>query len=97
MLSLLSIAVVAVGVSRVFLAASKEGATIAGSIFTIFVFGAAVLLSKISVKRSVITGVVAVGAVAVLAGGIIGAAVGERDFEHHGEEHGEETHSEEEG
>jgi hypothetical protein len=95
MLGMLAIAVVAIGVSRVFLAVpNKESATIAGSLFTLFVFGSAVLLSKVEVKRQVVTGIVAAGALAVLAGGIIGAAAGERDFEHHGEDA---EHSESEG
>ncbi len=90
MLSMLAIAAVAIGVSRVFLATSKSGATIAGSIFTVFVFGAAVLMSKVDLKRNVVNGIVALGALAILAGGIVGAAVGERSFEHHGEDHSEE-------
>ncbi len=89
MLSMLGIAVVAVGVSRVFLATSKTGATVAGSLFALFVFGAAVLMSKVNLKRNVVNGIVALGALAILAGGIIGAAVGERDFEHHEEDHSE--------
>lgn len=93
MLSMLAIGAVAIGLSRVFLAVSAEGAVVAGTVFTLFVFGAAVLLSKVEAKRSIVSGIVAVGALAVLAGGIIGAAVGERDFEHQGED----DHSGEEG
>ena len=89
MLSMLAIATVAVGVSRVFLAVSKTGAVVTGSLFTIFVFGSAVVISKLDLKRNVISGVVALGALAVLAGGIVGAAFGERDFEHHGDDHSE--------
>lgn len=96
MLSMLAIAAVAIGVSRVFLAVSKTGATVAGSLFTVFVFGTAVLMSKVDLKRNVVNGIVALGALAVLAGGIVGAAVGERSFEHHGEDHAED-HSEDEG
>ena len=90
MLSMLAIAAVAIGVSRVFLAASKTGATVAGALFTVFVFGTAVLMSKVELKRNVVNGIVALGALAVLAGGIVGAAVGERSFEHHGDDHSEE-------
>jgi hypothetical protein len=87
----LGIAVVVLGVSRVFLAApSKVWSTTIGAIITVLVFGAAVLLSKIEVKRSVMNGIVILGAVAVLAGGIVGAAVGERDFHHGADEHSEE-------
>ena len=85
MLSMLAIAVVAVGVSRVFIAVPATWAVVAGAVLTLFVFGSAVLISKANLKRNVIAGIVAVGALAVLAGGIIGAAVGERDFEHHDE------------
>ncbi len=91
LLSMLGIATVAVGVSRVFLAASKTGATVAGTVFTVFVFGAAVLMSKVNLKRNAVNGIVALGALAILAGGIVGAAVGERDF------HEEEDHSGAEG
>lgn len=96
MLSMLAIAAVAIGVSRVFLAASKTGATVAGTIFTVFVFGTAVLMSKVDLKRNVVNGIVALGALAILAGGIVGAAIGERSFEHHGDDHSED-HSEDEG
>lgn len=89
MLSMLAIAVVAVGVSRVFLAVSKTGAVVAGSLFTIFVFGSAILISKLDLKRNIINGIVALGALAVLAGGIVGAAFGERDFHHHEDDHSE--------
>lgn len=97
MLSMLGIAAVAIGVSRVFLAASKTGATVAGALFTVFVFGTAVLMSKVDLKRNVVNGIVALGALAILAGGIVGAAIGERSFEHHGEDHSGEDHSEDEG
>ncbi len=100
MMSMLTIGVIAVGASRVFLAASEIGAVVIGSIVTVVIFGAAVVLSKVEVKRGVMSGIVALGAVAILAGGIAGAAIGQRDF-HHGEEHGEEhsddSHSEGEG
>ncbi len=86
-----AIAVIVLGISRIFLAApSKVWSTTAGSILTVLVFGTAVLLSKVQVKKSVVNGIILVAALVVLAGGIIGAAVGERDF-HHGEEHSEEA------
>ncbi len=93
MIGMLIIAVVALGMSRVFLAVSKNGAVVVGSIATILVFGTAVVLSKVEVKRNVMSGLVVVGASLVLVGGIVGAAVGQRDFEHHHEE----DHSDEEG
>ncbi len=86
------IAVIVLGVSRIFLAApSAIWSVVAGSILTVLVFGSAVLLSKVEVKKSVTTGLMVLAALVVLAGGIIGAAVGERDFHHHGDEHSEEA------
>lgn len=91
LLGTLGIAVVVIGMSRIFLAVpSGTWSVIAGTIATVLVFGGAVILSKVEVKRSVMSGIIALGAVAVIAGGIVGSAVGERDF-HHGEEHTEEA------
>lgn len=85
------IAVIVLGVSRIFLAApSATWSVVAGSVITIVLFGSAVLLSKVQVPKSVSTALMVLGAVVVLAGGIVGAAVGERDF-HHGTEHHEEA------
>ncbi|MEZ5225820.1 MAG: hypothetical protein R2710_03885 [Acidimicrobiales bacterium] len=85
------IAVIVLGVSRIFLAApSQTWSVVAGSVITIVLFGSAVLLSKVQVPKSVSTALMVLGAVVVLAGGIVGAAVGERDF-HHGTEHHEEA------
>lgn len=95
MLSLLGFAVMALAMSRVFLAASVNGAVIAGTIVTLIIFGGAVILANVEVKPSILRGLLALGAVAVLAGGIAAAAIGERDF-HHGEEHSDEEHSDEE-
>ncbi len=90
LMATLGIAVVVLGISRIFLAApSKVWSVVAGSIITVIIFGVAVLLSKVQVKRSVMSAVIVVGALAVLAGGIVGAAVGERDF-HHGDDHSSE-------
>lgn len=91
MIGMLIIAVIAIGMAQIFLTVSKEGAVVAGSIATILVFGGAVIMSKIDVKRNVMSGIVVLGAAAVLVGGIVGAARGPRDFEHHHEE----DHSEE--
>jgi len=95
-LALLAIAVVVLGLSRVLLAVSSAGSVIAASVVALLVFGAAIFIAKSRAPRPIISAIVAFGAVAVLAGGIVGAAVGERDF-HHGEEHGEEGDHSEEG
>lgn len=81
-LALLGIAVVVLGLSRVFLTVSKTGSVVLAVIAAAFVFGAAVASAKLKLSRSVVSGLVAFGAVAVLAGGIIGAVNGEREFPH---------------
>lgn len=85
LLGLLGLAVIVLGLSRVFLTVSAAGSVIAAVIAAVFVFGAAVAAAKLHLPRSVMSALVAFGAVAVLAGGILGAVNGERDF-HHGEE-----------
>ncbi len=99
MLSALAIAVVAIGISRVLLAVSKEGAVVAASVAAAFVFGAAVLIAKTKAPRAVVSALVSFGAVAVLAGGIVGAVAGEREeLQHHGEEkHAKDGEAEGEG
>ncbi len=93
MLSTLAIAVVVIGISRVLLAVSKEGATAVASVVAVAVFVAAIAIAKSRAPRSIITGVVTVGALAVLTGGIVGAVVGEREIVHHSEQ-SDDSHSE---
>ncbi len=100
MLACLSIAVVVLGISRVLLAVSKTGSVVVASVAAVFVFGAAILIAKSKAPRPIVSAIVTLGAVAVLAGGIAGAAAGPRDFHEHSEEHSEEDgedHSEGEG
>jgi NAD/NADP transhydrogenase alpha subunit len=81
------IAVVAIGISRVLLAVSKIGAVWVFGLASLLFFLVAVLLAlKPSSARWVTTAVVVVGAIAIIAAGIAGAVVGERDIEHHGSE-----------
>ncbi len=93
--SLAAFGAVAVAMSRVFLSLSHTGATVAGSIITLIIFGGAIVLSKIEVPRAVLSGIVALGAVGVLAAGIVAAAVGPYNHhgDHHGDDHGDEEHS----
>lgn len=95
-LSLLGIAVIVLGLSRVLLAVSAIGSVVVAAVAAILVFAAAVFIAKSRAPRPVISSILALGAVAVLAGGIVGAAVGERDF-HHGEAHTEDGDPVEEG
>lgn len=99
MLGSLIIAVVVLGLSRILLAVSKTGSVVIVVVAATFVFLSAILISKAKAPRAIVSAIVTFGAVAVLAGGIVGAVVGERDF-HHGEEHHSEdgeSHSEGEG
>jgi uncharacterized membrane protein len=90
-LALVSIGVVVLGLSRVLLALSKTGSIVLFAVVGGVVFGVAILLAFVpKASRYLLIGVVVVGALLVIAGGIIGGVVGERDF-HHGEEHGETT------
>lgn len=89
MLGGLAIAVIVLGLSRILLAVSQTGSVVIAVVAAGFVFLSAVLISKAKAPRAIISAIVTFGAVAVLAGGIVGAAVGERDF-HEGEgEHSE--------
>lgn len=95
--SLLAIAVVILGVSRVLLTVSKTGSVIVVSVVATLVFGAAIVLAKTKVSRQVMSGVVALGAVAVLAGGVFGAVNGEREIGHSSAEEGADHGGEGEG
>lgn len=88
-LSIVCIAVVVVGLSRVLLAVSEIGAVVLFG-----VVGSAVLLivsfvaARPAITKNAITIFLFVGAIAVIAAGIAAAVVGERDFEHEKQEGG---------
>ena len=91
---LLIAAVVVVSMSRILLTVSKTGAVVAGGIIAAVFFAVAVAISFTpKLPKRAIGGVIALGAVGMIAAGIVSAANGERDF-HHGEEH-EEDHADE--
>lgn len=74
-------------VSRILLAVSANGAVIvAGVVATLILAGGALYAAKPGIGRNVVAGAALVGAVALLAGGVIAAVAGERDFEHHSDE-----------
>ena len=86
LLSLLGIGVLVIGLSRVFLSVpDAASSTAVAAVVAATIFGSAVAIAKANASRSVIAGVVAVAAVAVLAGGVIGAVVGERPIAHDSE------------
>ena len=83
-ISLLSIALVAIGLSRVLLAVSKVASVWVFGLVALLFFLVAILLAlKPSSARWVTTAVVVIAAIAIVAAGIAGAVVGERDIEHH--------------
>jgi hypothetical protein len=85
-ISLLCIAIVTIGLSRVLLSVSKMGSVWVFGLAALVFFLVAVLLAlKPSSARWVTTVVVVLGAIAIIAAGIAGAVVGERDIEHHHE------------
>jgi hypothetical protein len=93
LLSLIVVAVVAIALSRLFLAVTATGAVV---LFTVigsaFLFGAALLAARPAISKNAVTIALFIGALALVGAGIAAAVVGERDFEHHGEEdHGAET------
>ena len=92
MLAMLGIAAMVLGLSRVLLAVSEAASTAIASVVAALIFGAAIAISKSNAPRAIISGVVALGAIGVIAGGIVGAVVGEREIAHHHEEPG--THGE---
>ncbi|MDH3292988.1 MAG: hypothetical protein OER95_01545 [Acidimicrobiia bacterium] len=87
MLGLLAIAVVVIGLSRILLAVSEAGSVVIATITAAFIFLSAILITKSRAPRAIISAIVTFGAVAVLAGGIVGAVIGERDFHHGGGGH----------
>ncbi|MFV0257600.1 MAG: hypothetical protein ACK5PP_04025 [Acidimicrobiales bacterium] len=83
-LALLGAAFLVLALSRVLLALSSPTAsTIFAGVAAAIVFALAIAIAKSNAPRSIISGVVALGAIAVLAGGVVGAVVGERPIGHH--------------
>jgi len=87
-LGALSVAFVAIGMSRVLLAVSSEAAVWILIGVAAVVFLVAIVLASIPrATGGVLTAFVVIAALTVLGAGIGSAAVGEREFEHHGTEH----------
>lgn len=89
----LGLGMVAIGVlalSRIFLSVSANGAVLAAGLVAVAILATGVLYAaKPQLGKNLVAGIVLVLAVGVLAGGVIAAVEGERDFEVHGEEHEE--------
>ncbi len=88
-LGALGIAVFVLSVSRMLLALPQLGVYLLFGLVPLAVLVIAfVLSSRATINRSVVAGLCVVGALAILAGGVVSAAVGPRDIEEHeSEEH----------
>ena len=89
-LGVIGIAVTVICASRIFLAVSKSWAIWLAVIISAVVFIAALAFALAEkVNRNVVAGVLATGAIVLLASGVASAVVGERDMSHHHGEHSE--------
>lgn len=96
----LAILVLVVSISRVLLALSKNASSAVAIVVSALVLALAFLVAyRPKIGKNTIAALLAVSAVAVIAGGIVAAASGPRDFEQHGEDHAElaPEHEENEG
>lgn len=101
-LAAVGIAAVVLAMSRIFLTVSKEWATWLAIIISAVIFAVAVAFALVEkVNRNVVAAVLSVGAIALLAGGVVSASLGEREFhdlsEEHGEDHSDEGEHSEDG
>jgi hypothetical protein len=88
--AVIGILVFVLSVSRVLLALPKAGSNAIGiGAATLIFLGGLLLAYRPRLGRNVVAGLLVVGALAVVTGGIVSGAVGERDFEKHTEEHDE--------
>lgn len=86
-LAIISIAIVALGLSRVLLAVSKTASVWVFGIVALVLFLVCVLLAlKPSSARWLTTALVILAAIAIIVAGIVAAVHGEREFEHHSSE-----------
>jgi hypothetical protein len=80
--------------SRVLLTSSQLGAVWVATGLGVLILGlGALIATKPKLSPNVIAGLLTVAALAVITGGVVAAARGERTIEHHEEEHGEEEGS----
>jgi hypothetical protein len=85
-LGALAVGFVIFGFSRVMLALPRNGAIwVFISVAAVVLLSSVIIVSRPKVSAGLVTGALVIGSVAVLAGGIVGASVGEREFETHGQ------------
>jgi hypothetical protein len=86
--AVLAIIVVPLAASRVFLSVTKFSAVwVATGVAAVVFITAIVLATRPKLSKNVVAGIVLIGGLAFLTGGIVAAAVGTRDIEHHETEH----------
>ena len=86
-ISIISIAIVALGLSRVLLAVSKTASVwVFGLVALVFFLVCVLLALKPASAKWVTTVLVVLAAIAIIAAGIAAAIHGEREFEHHSSE-----------
>lgn len=89
-LAALAIVAVPLAASRLFLTVTAFGAVWVATALAGVVFVAAVIITmRPRLSRNVVAGMVLVGAVALIASGIVAAVVGQRDFHHGTDDHTE--------
>lgn len=89
----LAVAVVVISFSRVFLAASRDGAVIgAGVLATVVLVVGWVLAARPRISANVVVGLLLVAAMAVIGLGVAGGVAGEREFHKVGEQEEEGEH-----
>ncbi len=89
-IALIGIGVLVFAASRILLSLTRTGAVVAAIAITSLIFMVGALAAwRPKVGASLVSAVLVLGAVGMLAGGIVAAAIGEREF--HEEEGGEET------
>lgn len=91
-ISAVVIAIFVLAGSRILLAVSKTGSVVVAGVLAALIFVAAIgFAARPQATRGVMKGVLVLSALALLAGGVVTAAVGEREFHHSGPDHSEEV------
>ncbi len=76
-----AIALLVLAMSRIFLAVSATGAVVAAGLAAVLIFGTAVLLNfRPTIPKNLAAGLLVLGCASLLVGGIVAAAIGEREF-----------------
>jgi hypothetical protein len=89
-LATLLIAVVAISISRILLASTKNGAVaVAGVVAVVFLLGGIIAAVRPRTSRAQFWTVAVVGLLAVIGLGVAGVVRGETEIKHHGDEKGE--------